>query len=66
MLEETLLKLKARKYKGRVLVITGSGHHSRGNTKLHPAVKAHLQATGWRPQEATLSDGQGGILIIKI
>ena len=66
MLDETIKKLTQRRYKGRVLIVTGTGHHSRGKSKVFPAVKSHLQASGWRPTDATLNDGKGGLLIIKI
>jgi DNA-nicking Smr family endonuclease len=65
-LNEAIHRLTNSKYKGRVIIVTGTGHHSRGKSKVLPVVREHLQKNGWRPQDGSLEDGMGGILIIKI
>ena len=66
LLSDSINNLTTKRYKGRVLIITGTGHHSRGRSKVFPAIQSYLQHNGWRPKEGTLEDGMGGLLIITI
>jgi DNA-nicking Smr family endonuclease len=65
-LDEAMLGLKRKKYLGKVIVITGTGHHSRGQSKVLPAIRDHLQRSGTRYKDATLEDNRGGVLILEI
>jgi DNA-nicking Smr family endonuclease len=67
LLEDSLKSLGNNRYKGDVVIVTGTGHHSRGGkVKVLPAVRQHLEQSGRAPKDASLSDGRGGMLIIKI
>lgn len=66
ILNETIRKYSTSGFRGKIVIVTGTGHHSRGNSKLLPAVRAFLQQGGYRPRDATISDGRGGILTIEI
>ena len=66
MLHQTLVQLGQKRYHGKVLIITGSGHHSKRSAKVGPMVWDFLSREGYRPQEATQSDGQGGMLLIHL
>lgn len=64
LLDDSIKTLTAKRYKGRLIIVTGTGHHSRGRVKVLPAIRAHLESGGWKPKEASLSDGKGGMLVI--
>lgn len=66
ILSDTLNGLVAKSYRGKVIIVTGTGHHSRGRVKVLPAVKQYLEQRGWKPKDASLGDGKGGMLIIQI
>ena len=66
ILDESIKSLLGRKYRGKVVIVTGTGHHSRGRAKVLPVVRSHLEKCGWKPRDASLSDGRGGMLIISI
>ncbi|KAJ3317977.1 hypothetical protein HDV06_001009 [Boothiomyces sp. JEL0866] len=65
-LDNMLQNIVTQRYKGKVVIITGTGHHSRGKSKVFPHVKKHLEVKGWRPKEGTLEDGKGGMLVVQI
>lgn len=65
-LDNMLQDFVTQRYKGKVIIITGTGHHSRGKSKVYPYVKSHLDGKGWRPREGTLEDGKGGMLVVQI
>ncbi|KAJ3344873.1 hypothetical protein HDU91_007525, partial [Kappamyces sp. JEL0680] len=64
LLEESLKSLAGRGYRGKVVLVTGTGHHSRGRVKVLPAIRQHLEQTGRQPKDASLSDGRGGMLLV--
>ena len=66
VLDDTIKKLVSSRYRGDVIIITGTGNHSRGQMKVLPIVREHLENQGWKPRDATLNDGKGGMLVIKI
>lgn len=52
---------------GRVVVVTGTGNHSRkGGKSIYPVVWDYLQQAGLRPKEATNTDGRGGMITFNI
>ena len=66
MLDSALSQLVDKKFRGKVIVIVGTGHHSRGRVKVGPAIQGHLERNGWRPKEACMSDGRGGMFVINL
>jgi len=62
--EERLADARARRWTGKVYVIAGNGHHSRGRAKVLPAVREALQGE-WKIREGTMAnDDKGGILVV--
>ncbi|KAJ1336372.1 hypothetical protein BSLG_007156 [Batrachochytrium salamandrivorans] len=67
MLQSTIESLMKAKFVGELVIITGTGHHSRTHrAKVLPEVRSYLQQGGWRPAEGTLHDRRGGMLVIQI
>jgi hypothetical protein len=66
MLSDSLNGLISKRYKGKVVIITGTGNHSRTRVKVLPHVRQWLEQNGWKPKEATMSDGRGGMLLVQI
>ena len=66
ILDDALKELVGKKFKGKVIIVTGTGHHSRGRIKVAPAIKQHLIGNGWKPKEASLSDGKGGMFVVHL
>lgn len=66
ILDNSIKKLQQSKYKGNVVIITGTGNHSRGNLKVLPVVRSYLEKKGFKTREATLNDRKGGMLTIKL
>ena len=66
ILDDALKELVGKKFKGKVIIVTGTGNHSRGRIKVAPAIKQHLDGNGWKPKEASLSDGKGGMLVVNL
>ena len=66
ILNEKVRKFSASGFRGKIVIITGTGHHSRGQSKLLPSVRTYLQSAGYKPRDATVRDGRGGILTIEI
>jgi DNA-nicking Smr family endonuclease len=61
-LKSALNNLKTSGYNGRVLVVTGTGHHSRKGAKsIYPVIKEYLINNNFKPKDATMSDGRGGV-----
>ncbi len=59
---QALEKCKVDMIRGRIVIITGTGHHSNSKAQVLPAVKNALVHRGYRPKAGTLRDGKGGIL----
>ncbi|KAJ3162704.1 hypothetical protein HDU86_003677 [Geranomyces michiganensis] len=67
MLGTSIAKLKRESFTGRLLIVTGTGHHSRGQkAKLLPAIRDYLYKSGLRAQEASMKDGKGGMFSLQI
>ncbi|KAL2915497.1 hypothetical protein HK105_204898 [Polyrhizophydium stewartii] len=67
LLQRELDTLVRAGFSGQLVVVTGTGHHSRGQrAKVLPAVREHLQRGGWRPADGTLEDGRGGMLVVQM
>ncbi|KAI8822193.1 uncharacterized protein EV422DRAFT_614646, partial [Fimicolochytrium jonesii] len=67
MLESKIANLKRQNFSGRLIVVTGTGNHSRGQkAKLLPAIREYLQQKGLRAQESSMSDRRGGAFTINI
>ncbi|KAJ3171841.1 hypothetical protein HDU87_008229 [Geranomyces variabilis] len=67
MLETSIAKLRRESFTGRLLIVTGAGHHSRGQkAKLLPAIRDYLYKSGLRAQEASMKDGKGGMFFLQI
>jgi DNA-nicking Smr family endonuclease len=65
-LKDLLRQLKTKRYKGKAIIVTGTGHHSRGKSKVLPMIRDHLQQCGWNYRDATMQDNRGGVLVIEI
>ncbi|KAJ3017370.1 hypothetical protein HKX48_003579 [Thoreauomyces humboldtii] len=66
MLQSQLAKLKRENFSGRVVIVTGTGHHSRGQkAKVLPAIREFLHKAGLRAEEATMSDSRGGMFVLQ-
>lgn len=67
-LKSAIHNLVVTKYTGRVLVVTGTQHHSRkGARSIYPVIWDYLeQQTKFRPKEATMPDGRGGVISFQI
>jgi DNA-nicking Smr family endonuclease len=62
-LKSAIHNLKAVGYTGRVLVVTGTGHHSRKGAKsIYPVIQQYLIKNNFKPKEATMPDGRGGVI----
>ena len=66
ILGEELRRLKTSGYRGKLMVVTGTGNHSKGKGKLGPEVEKFLRESGYRIGYGSLVDGRGGILSIEI
>ena len=67
IVEDELKKLGTKRYQGDVYIVTGTGNHSRGRSaKVLPEVRDYLSQTGRRVREATMKDGRGGVLCIRL
>lgn len=67
MLEVTIGRLQREGYSGHIVVITGTGHHSRGQkAKVLPAIREYLHGVGFRYEEGSMKDKRGGIFTIMI
>ncbi|KAJ8327348.1 hypothetical protein O5D80_004742 [Batrachochytrium dendrobatidis] len=67
MLQLSIDNLVESKFVGDLIIVTGTGHHSRTQkAKVLPHVRSYLQQGGWRPKDGTLHDRRGGILVIQI
>lgn len=61
-----LHEYKSRGFSGKILVVVGTGHHSKRGGKIGGVVLEYLKGAGYRPKEATMGDGRGGMLSINI
>eukprot|EP00842_Homolaphlyctis_polyrhiza_P005922 jgi/Hompol1/6330/HPOL_002252-RA len=67
ILQSCIDELCRHRFAGQLVIVTGTGHHSRSNrAKVLPAVRYYLVSAGWRPIEATLEDQRGGMLVIEM
>ncbi|KAJ3300380.1 hypothetical protein HK104_001343 [Borealophlyctis nickersoniae] len=67
MAEMSLDRLRREKYTGTVLLVTGTGHHSRTQkAKVLPAVRDWLHRSGIRASEGTMRDGRGGVFTVQL
>ncbi|KAI8907483.1 hypothetical protein DFJ77DRAFT_434622 [Powellomyces hirtus] len=67
MVEASIARLKREMFTGRVVIVTGTGNHSRGQkAKVLPAIREYLYRVGLRAQEASMTDGRGGIFTLQI
>lgn len=61
-LEASLKKMLDAGYRGRCLVVTGTGNHSKSKGRIHAPVWEYLLSRGFRIRDATMEDGKGGVI----
>ncbi|KAI9009659.1 hypothetical protein BC832DRAFT_379402 [Gaertneriomyces semiglobifer] len=66
MLETSIARLRGQRFHGRILIVTGTGNHSRTKSKLLPAIHSYLYQKGFQAQEATMGDGRRGMFAIEL
>ena len=68
MVQQNLETLQKMRYKGKVSIITGTGHHSntQQKAKVSDVVWKYLSKAGHNPVEGTMNDRFGGIIVVFI
>ncbi|KAJ3127349.1 hypothetical protein HK098_006433 [Nowakowskiella sp. JEL0407] len=67
LMQKQLISLAKQYKEGTISIVTGSGHHSRGNkAKVLPAVREFLTRKGWRFKETGMKDGYGGLILVDL
>ncbi|KAJ3391843.1 hypothetical protein HDU84_005194 [Entophlyctis sp. JEL0112] len=65
--ESAIDALRRESFEGKVTIITGTGHHSRGSfAKVSPQIRAYLKGKKFSFQEGTLKDGRGGLFVVRL